>query len=94
MNWQKIKITSDGSHFILDNEILFSKKFIEVLKFHEPGLAPVMDESGAYHIDASGSQLYDNRYDRTFGYYCNRAAVIKNNEWCHIDEKGCNVWSK
>jgi hypothetical protein len=34
-----------------DGKQIFGRQFIEVLKFHSPGLAPVQDESGSYHID-------------------------------------------
>jgi len=68
--------------------MLFGKRFIEVLKFHEPGLASVKDDSGAYHITTDGLPLYTERYSRTFGYYFNRAAVDSNGDWSHIDELG------
>jgi hypothetical protein len=68
--------------------LLLTKRFIEVLKFHAPGLAPVKDETGAYHIDNNGNHLYSERYSRTFGFYCNRAAVVQEQQWFHINEKG------
>ena len=94
MNWKDIKVTLDNTHFIFDNQPVFGKTFIEVLKFHSPGLAPVFDKTGAYHIDSNGDELYENRYSRTFGFYCNRAAVIENNRWFHINEKGERAYSK
>lgn len=94
MNWKDIKVTLDNTHFIYDNQPVFGKTFIEVLKFHSPGLAPVLDKTGAYHIDSNGDELYEERYSRTFGFYCNRAAVIENNRWFHITEKGEKAYSK
>jgi len=88
MNWQDIKTSPDNTHFLYESEPLFDKQFIEVLKFHTPGLAPVKDEIGAYHIDSNGKQLYSERFSRTFGFYCNRAAVIQGQHWFHITEKG------
>jgi hypothetical protein len=88
MNWQNIKVSSDNTYFIFEEKPIFEKRFIEVLKFHAPGLAPVKDESGAYHIDSQGNSFYSERYMRTFGYYCNRAAVVYKNKWFHITEKG------
>ena len=76
MNWKDIKTTQDNTSFLYNENILFSRKFIEVLKFHAPGLAPVLDESGAYHITTEGEPLYPYRYKRTFGFYDNRATVI------------------
>jgi hypothetical protein len=70
------------------------KLFIEVLKFHAPGFAPVKDETGAYHIDSNGNPLYPERYDRTFGFYCNRAAVIQEQNWFHINEKDERVYQQ
>lgn len=92
MNWQKIKISADNTHFLFDGKPIFRKTFIEVLKFHSPALAPVLDNSGAYHIDINGHELYKNRYSRTFGFYCNRASVIDGNRWFHINEKGERVY--
>ncbi len=93
MNWKNIQVSNDCTHFTFDEKPIFDRTFIEVLKFHSPGLAPVIDNSGAYHIDTSGNQLYSNRYLRTFGFYCNRASVIDGNRWFHINEKGDKVYS-
>lgn len=92
MNWQEIKVSEDNTHFLFDGKPIFGKTFIEVLKFHSPALAPVLDNSGAYHIDINGHELYKNRYSRTFGFYCNRASVIDGNRWFHINEKGERVY--
>lgn len=88
MTWKNIKISADNTHFIFEGKPIFSKIFFEVLKFHSPGIAAVIDESGAYHIDISGTELYPNRYKRTFGFYNNRASVIDNSKCYHINEKG------
>lgn len=93
MNWQDIKVSDDNRHYIFEGKPIFDKTFIEVLKFHSLGLAPVKDNSGAYHINTSGNELYSNRYSRTFGFYCNRASVIEDNRWFHINEKGDKVYS-
>ena len=94
MNWQDIQVSADSTHFIYEKKRVFDKQFIEVLKFHSPGIAPVKDNSGCYHIDTTGKQLYSNRYERTFGYYCKRAAVLIQNSWFHIDEKGSHVYEQ
>jgi hypothetical protein len=52
MNWQDIKVSADNTHFLFDGKQIFGRQFIEVLKFHSPGLAPVKDKSGSYHIDS------------------------------------------
>ncbi len=88
MNWQDIKVSADSTHFLCEGKPIFDKHFAEVLKFHAPGLAPVKDHTGAYHLDVTGKPLYAKRYTRTFGYYCNRAAVLDKGKWFHLDEKG------
>ncbi|GHT45120.1 hypothetical protein AGMMS49965_21790 [Bacteroidia bacterium] len=92
MNWQQITVSPDNTHFLFEGKPIFNKHFIEVLKFHAPGLAPVKDETGAYHIDSTGNSLYSERYNRTFGYYCNRAAVIQKQNWFHINEQGKRIY--
>jgi len=88
MNWREIKNSADNTHFIFEGRPVFNKKFLEVLKFHSPGIAPVRDEIGAYHINVSGEPVYAERYTRTFGFYCGRSAVINGENWFHIDENG------
>lgn len=93
MNWKDIQVSDDCTHFTLYGQPIFGKKFIEVLKFHSPGLAPVKDKSGSYHIDCEGNPLYTERYTRTFGFYCNRAAVVQDDIWFHITDKGERAYS-
>jgi hypothetical protein len=88
MNWKNLRPSADQTQFIHQGVPVFSKRFKQVLKFHSPGLAPVLDDTGAYHITINGGELYKNRYTRTFGFYCNRASVIEDDHWFHIDESG------
>ena len=88
MNWQNITVSADNTYFLYEGKPLYDRKFWEVLKFHAPGLAPVKDETGSYHISVAGNELYSERFSRTFGYYCNRAAVVRENHWFHLTEKG------
>jgi hypothetical protein len=94
MNLKDIKVSLDNTHFIFDGKRIFEKEFLEVLKFHSPGLAPVIDQSGAYHIGMNGEAIYSERYTRTFGFYCNRATVVENEEWFHVNELGKRVYSQ
>lgn len=94
MTWKNIKVAADNTHFLENEKAVFNRQFIEVLKFHAPGIAPVKDEKGAYHIDFLGKDLYTQKYDRTFGFYCNRAAVIEKGLWFHIDEKGNAIYEE
>lgn len=59
-----------------------------VLPFHEPGLAPVGDGTGAYHIHFDGSPAYEQRFERTFGFYGGLAAVVDEGKWFHINTHG------
>jgi hypothetical protein len=92
MNWKEIKVAEDATHFLYGGNKIGNKNFIEVLKYHAPGIAPVKDESGAYHLNSKGIDLYPERYTRTFGYYDNRAAVVSEKGWFHIDEKGKRIY--
>jgi hypothetical protein len=93
MNWQDLKVSKDQTRFVHNGKALFGKTFIEVLNFHSPGLAAVRDQSGAYHIDNFGNQLYSERYTRTFGYYCLRAAVVIKGRSSHLNERGQRVYT-
>lgn len=88
MNWKQIQVSKDNTHFLFEGKTIFGKQFTEVLKFHAPGLAPVKDNTGAYHIDSNGMQRYTDRYSRTFGFYGNRAAILKDGDWFHLTENG------
>ncbi|MGB3183531.1 MAG: hypothetical protein WBB45_19230 [Cyclobacteriaceae bacterium] len=92
MNWQEIKVSGDNTHFLHEGKPVFGRRFIDVLKFHSPGLAPVQDASGSYHIDSAGTPLYSERYTRTFGFYGNRAAVVQAGSCFHITEKGLRAY--
>jgi hypothetical protein len=94
MHWRNIKVSKDNTYFTYEGQPLYNRKFIEVLKFHVPGLAPVYDISGAYHINTDGIALYEDRYKRTFGYYCNRASVVSNDAWFHINELGERIYAE
>ena len=71
------------------------KTFKNRLKFHAPGLAPVEDETGWYHIDTNENAIYPERYSRAFGYYDNLAAVTDFDGNCyHIDIHGKRVYGE
>ncbi len=93
MNWKEIKISKDNTCFEFNGRNIFNRAFQEVLKFHDPGLAPVKDITGSFHIDIVGNDLYPQRYERTFGFYCNRAAIKDGSNWFHINEKGVRTYA-
>ena len=94
MNWKELKTSADNKHFLFNGIKVFNTEFLEVLKFHAPGIAPVLDVTGAFHVDSEGNPLYAERYDRTFGYYCNNAAITSNGDWFHIDIQGKRIYKE
>ena len=86
--WQKAAVASDGTHHVVDGEALYDARFLEVLAFHEPGLAPVLDASGSYHIGPTGSPAYPRRFRRTFGFYEGLAAAEDASGARHVDLHG------
>lgn len=75
IDWKKTEVTKGKTYHLLKGNPFYQHRFIEVLKYHAPGVAPVKDETGSYHIDLSGEPLYQERYQRTFGFYEGLAAV-------------------
>ena len=90
----KFKVSSCGTHHINDDIPLYDKRFDEVLKFHPPGLAPVKDQSGAYHIDSSGTPAYQSRFNRTFGFYEGLAAIENEEGAFHINPEGTPAYAE
>lgn len=90
-NWRQTSVAADATHHLLAGLALYSERFDEVLKFHEPGLAPVRRGDEAWHIDVSGMPAYRQRFRRTFGFYEHRAAVQAATGWCHIRPDGSLV---
>ena len=72
----------------------YEARFHEVFKFHAPGLAPVSDSSGAFHVDTAGRPAYRQRYIRTFGLYEGLAAVQSEQGWRHIGQDGSAPYSE
>lgn len=76
--WKASLVSSCGTHHVSavrGGQPLYNVRFESVLPFHAPGLAPVLDSTGAYHVDGAGEAAYDRRFARTFGYYQGLAAV-------------------
>ncbi len=92
-DWRSYSVSADGSHHVHDGSAAYTARFLEVLKFHAPGLAPVIDNSGAYHITPDGQPAYQSRFIRTFGFYEGLAAVHSSDGWFHILPDGREVYS-
>ncbi|MBX3363924.1 MAG: hypothetical protein KF866_04090 [Phycisphaeraceae bacterium] len=84
MSWRRAIIADDGTHHLVEGRPLYAARFRAVQKFHEPGLAPVVDDSGAYHIDVTGASAYSARFRQVWGFYEGRAAVESDSGWLHI----------
>ena len=90
--WRDYRISEDASHHLHGDRPAYAERFREVMKFHEPGLAPVLDASGAYHITSDARPAYEPRYVRTFGFYEDRAAVQSESGWFHIFKDGSPLY--
>ena len=80
-------------HISNDGERTHNSEFDWVLPFHNPGLAPVGDSSGSYHICLDGNPAYSARFERTFGFYCDLAAVEKGGFFFHIHPNGSPAYT-
>lgn len=89
-----ILISADETHHLVDNIPLYEQRFLKVLKFHSPGLAPVLSQQGAYHIDLKGKANYEKRFVSTFGFYDNLAAVEDEMGWYHIHPDGTPAYTQ
>lgn len=88
MNWTRAVISDDGTHHVIDGVPAYAARFLSVQKFHDPGLAPAVDASGAFHINPLGLSAYSDRFRQTWGFYQALAAVEDARGWCHIRPDG------
>jgi len=95
MNWTLTQVAKEGTHHLLEEQPAYEGRFDHVLPFHSPGLAPVKDSTGAYHINLKGEQLYEARYLKTFGFYegCSSVQTL-DGEAFHIDFQGEPLYSQ
>lgn len=87
-SWKQTTVSPCETYHVIGNMPCYEKRFQNVLKFHEPGYAPVKDGAGSYHIDMAGNSLYSHRFLKTFGFYEGRAAVESQAGWFHILSNG------
>jgi len=85
-------IANDETHHRVNGRAAYTDRFLNVGKFHEPGLASVRDVSGAFHITPNGQAAYPTRFDRTFGFYDNLAAVNSGGTWFHVRPDGSQAY--
>ena len=92
--WKQSTVSGCETHHLIDEVPCYDERFDNVLKFHEPGYAPVKDKTGSYHIDISGKPIYDQRFLSTFGFYEGYAAVETELGWFHILPNGNAVYEE
>ena len=93
-DWRLCTVSADVTHHVREGRPAYDHRFAEVLKFHAPGLAPVVDDTGSYHIHPNGSAAYVERHNRTFGFYEGIAAVDSAQGWHHIRPDGTPLYSQ
>ncbi len=77
-----------AQHIDKSGALLHQKSFNELGVFHK-GYATAKDNQGAFHINKSGEQLYEDRYKWVEPFYNGSAFVCKkNDEKLIIDEQG------
>jgi len=93
MSWWSLHVSPCGTHHLDEQgRPAYAERFDEVLKFHAPGLAPVLRSGQAWHVRSDGSAAYDRRFVRTFGYYEELAAVVAVDGWHHITIDGSDAY--
>ena len=93
-NWPQFTIAPEGTHHLYQGNPVYAPRFTSVLAFHAPGLAPVQDATGAYHINPNGEPIYPQRYQRTFGFYQGKATVKSQSGWFHISTTGDRLYDR
>ncbi|WP_435276374.1 methyltransferase [Psychrobium sp. nBUS_13] len=98
-NFKKLSISQDGRyHTLADNSQAYTERFDEVLSFHlvenKYQVAPVLIGNKAWHIGEGGKAIYTPTFDRTFGFYCDRAAVVDGANWFHITPDGLPAYNE
>lgn len=93
LNISAISISFDETYHVYQNKPLYKKRFKKVMSFHEPDVAAVEDDIGAYHINLKGDAIYEKLFFKTFGFYEEKAAVQDETGWYHIDKAGKPIYT-
>lgn len=91
MTWPLSVVAPDGTHHLVNGVPLYTARYGKVQRFHEPGLAPAIDQSGAFHITEAGLPAYPARFLQTWGFYEGLAAVESAEGWCHVLPGGSSL---
>jgi hypothetical protein len=92
MGYNGTHISFDGTHHLKDGNSLYNKRFNAVQSFHDPGIAPVEDDTGCYYIDIKGNDLFGKRFLKAYGFYESIAAAADISGWYHINLEGNPVY--
>ena len=90
-------VSIDQTHHLgADGRPMYGERYSMVTSFHAPeGLAAVKDSEGkAFHVDASGTPAYPNRFRDTYGFYNGLAAVADCSGWHHITRNGAAKYER
>lgn len=91
--FESIEISSCKTFHRINGVPLYTARFKQVQKFHEPGLAPVSSIDGSFHINIQGEAAYQERFLATFGFYQNLSAVTAHDGWRHIRPDGTSLYA-
>jgi hypothetical protein len=92
--WQETILSPCETFHLIKDKPLYNQRFIQVMKYHAPGLAPAKDDSGSFHIDIEGRPAYSRKFIETFGFYEALAAVNNQEGWFHIKPTGENFYNE
>lgn len=90
-------IAAQTHHTYPDKQPLYEFRFDNVLAYHDVNgrlIAPVSKSGLAWHIDINGNEIYKHRFQKTFGFYCEYAAVKVDDEWFHINIDGIPIYKE
>lgn len=93
-DWRIYQISSSRRYHTCMGIPAYSRKFEEVMTFHEPGLAPARSQSKWFHINPDGSRAYAMEFDRVWGFYNDLAAVVSDGQAFHIGSDGEPAYSE
>lgn len=91
--WRRAQVSADGTHHVVNGGPLYGARYALVREYHEPGLAPAHDRSGAFHIDSAGAPVYARRFVEAWGFYDGLAAVQQAERgWLHARIDGTPLY--
>lgn len=93
----KIVISLDETHHLLDGSPLYSHRFDKVQSFHfhfPLAYAPVTRDQRAFFINIEGRSVFERSFKNAFGFYHGIATVVDENGFFHINEQGQDIHSQ